>query len=394
MTRALAFWTLAATLFTFMAAAAAPSPLYVVYQAQWGFTGTTLTVVFGVYALALLAALVTVGAVSDHVGRRPVLLASLAVQLVALIVFVSADGVGWLLLARVLQGLATGAATGAITAGLVDVQPTRRPGLASLVTSAVPGLGLGLGALGSGLLVEHAPAPTTLVFVPLIAVTVLMTAGIALVPETSTRRPGALASLRPRLAVPVAGRATFFGTVPIFAATWGVAGLYLSLGPSLVAEVLHLRDHLVSGAVVCTLMIGAAVGSVLARGREPRSAMITGALGLALGLALTLVGLHSGSLGTLFLGSAVSGLGFGFSFLGAFATAAALAAPEHRAALFATIYTVNYLAFSLPAIAAGAAATSFGLAATADVYGVVVIVISLAAAAFLTRRQPAPVHCG
>ncbi|MCP3802350.1 MFS transporter [Allokutzneria sp. A3M-2-11 16] len=393
----MAFWTLATTLFTFMAAAAAPSPLYVVYQAQWGFTGTTLTVVFGVYALALLAALVTVGALSDHVGRRPVLLVSLAAQLLALIMFVTADGVGWLVAARVLQGLATGAATGAITAGLVDVQPAHRPGLAPLVTSAVPGLGLGLGALGSGLLVEYAPAPTTLVFVLLIAATAVMAALTALMPETSGRRPGALASLLPRLTVPGTGRRTFFAAVPIFAATWGVAGLYLSLGPSLVAEVLHLRNHLVSGAVVCALMIGAAVGSVLARGRDPRSAMVTGASGLAGGLAITLMGLHIDSLSALFLGTAVSGLGFGIAFLGAFATTTALAVPERRAALFATVYTVNYLAFSLPAIVAGAAATSFGLAVTADVYGLTVIVISLAAAVFLVlerRKAPATVHCG
>src|SRR3954451_17811700 len=73
MPRTAGFWLLGSTLLAFMAAASAPSPLYVVYQHRWGFSATTLTAVFAVYALALLLALLTVGGISDHVGRRPVL---------------------------------------------------------------------------------------------------------------------------------------------------------------------------------------------------------------------------------------------------------------------------------------------------------------------------------
>ncbi|MEU6753453.1 MFS transporter [Spirillospora sp. NPDC046719] len=388
--RAAAFWTLAATLLAFMAAAAAPSPLYVVYQAEWKFSATTLTVVFAVYALALLAALVTVGALSDHIGRRPVLAAALVAQVAAMLMFVSADGVGWLIAARILQGLATGTATGAISAGLVDLQPPHDQRLASLVNSATPGIGLGAGALGSGLLVQYAPAPTTLVYWLLAALCALAVAGILLMPETSARRPGALASLRPQISVPRGARGTFLLIVPSLIATWGVVGLYMSLGPSLAAGVLGVRSHLVGGLVVFALMAASATAVIATGARRPRPMMIGGSVVLAAGLALTLTALAAASTSLFFTATVISGLGFGAAFLGAFRIAASLAEPARRAALFATVYTLSYLAFSLPAIAAGFATTHIGLRDTADVYGGTVIVLALLAAAglLLTRSTP------
>jgi hypothetical protein len=198
--RTAAFWLVGAILLVFMFAAAAPSPLYVVYQARWGFSATTLTIVFAVYAVALLLALVTVGALSDHVGRRPILVAALLVEIAAMVVFVTVGNVEWLLVARAVQGLATGTAAGTVSAYLVDLSPDARTG--PLVSSSSPALGLAAGAVGSGVLVQYAPHPTTLVFLLLIALFVAAAAGVLLMPETVRRHEGALASLRPRAGVP------------------------------------------------------------------------------------------------------------------------------------------------------------------------------------------------
>ena len=122
---------------------------------------------FGVYALAVLAALLTVGSLSDHVGRRPVLLAALAVQAVAMVVFATAAGVPQLLVARVVQGLSTGAAVGAIGRG--HARPEQGPGARSPTRSA-PMAGTATGALGSGLLVQYLPRPTHLVYLVLLGV--------------------------------------------------------------------------------------------------------------------------------------------------------------------------------------------------------------------------------
>ncbi|MCI2417820.1 MFS transporter [Saccharopolyspora sp. K220] len=367
-----AFWTLAATLLAFMCAAAAPSPLYSVYQDEWQFSAITLTVVFAVYAIALLAALITVGALSDHIGRRPALLAALATQAVAMIAFITADGSGWLLVARILQGLATGLATGATSACLVDL----RPKLAPLINTAAPGIGLGAGALGSGLLVEYAPAPTTLVYVLLLVACAVSAVGVALMPETSPRHPGALTSLRPRIGVPGNARGRFLTVVPILVTTWSMTGFYMSLGPSLAIELLGITNHLVGGFVVCCLMGTAAIGSIVFRHRSPRAAIIAASPVLLVGLIGTLAALATASAPLFFVSTVITGFGFGGAFLGAFGSVSQLAEPNRRAALFATVYTVNYSAFSLPAVAAGVAVTQVGLSWTANAYAIIVAVVA------------------
>ncbi len=119
------FYLLASIVVFFLAASSAPTPLYAVYQGEWGFSPIVITVVFGVYALAVLAALLTVGSLSDHVGRRPVLIAAIVLQATAMLMFAAASGVSTLLAARVVQGLSTGAAMGAVGAGMLDLDRTK-----------------------------------------------------------------------------------------------------------------------------------------------------------------------------------------------------------------------------------------------------------------------------
>jgi MFS family permease len=203
-------------------AASAPSPLYPVYQQRYGFSATTLTAVFAVYALALVAALVLTGSLSDRVGRRPVLLGSLLVLAVAMLVFAVGDGVGWLMLARVLQGLGTGVATGTLSAMLLDLQPRR--GVGPTVSSVGPSFGLAAGVLGAGALVQYGPAPRQRVFWLLLAAFVLAALALPAVPETVPYTAGWLRDLRPRVGVPPAARTTFVAMAPIVVACWALAG--------------------------------------------------------------------------------------------------------------------------------------------------------------------------
>ena len=200
LSRPATFWLVSATLLAVMVAAGAPSPLYVVYQQRIGFSASTLTVIFAIYVLALLSALLTVGSLSDFIGRRPVLLGALALEVVSLAIFLPAHSVAMLLLARTVQGLATGAAVGALGAALVDTQPAGSQ-LGTVINSVAPALGLALGALGAGALVQYAPSPTSVVFVVLIALVAATALGIAFIPETTERQAGALSSLRPQVRV-------------------------------------------------------------------------------------------------------------------------------------------------------------------------------------------------
>ena len=376
---AVGFWVVAAALFTLMLAASAPSPLYVVYQARWGFSTPLLTVVFAVYVVALLAALLTVGRLSDYLGRRPLLLASMALEVVGMVAFLTAHGVGGLLVARMIQGLATGAATGTISATLVDLLPAGRARLGALINSAAPLTGLAAGALASGLIVQYAPAPTTVVFAALAIAFALLTVVMVGLPETIERRPGALAALRPRLGVPRAARAQFVITAPILLATWAMGGLYLSLGASLTAGVLGIHSHVVAGLVISVLAGAGALAGIWGSDRDPAQVMTVGSFLLIAGNVVTLLALLGTSTTGFFVGTAISGLGFGAGFLGAFRSLVFLAEPDERAGLFGAIYTVSYLGFSVLAVVAGLLAPELGLQQTAIGYGVTVILLTLAA---------------
>jgi MFS family permease len=277
-------------------------------------------------------------------------------------------------------------------AALLDLQHPERP-LGPLVNSASPGIGLSAGAVGAGLLVQYVPAPTDWVFGVLTAAFLLAALGILLsLPESSPRRPGALRSLRPRVHVPHSQRAAFVVVLPCLIATWAVGGLYASLGPSLVAGVFGIDDHLVGGLLILALNGTGLVGSLGMRSAQPARAMVTGALVFAAGIAATVVALVTVSTWLFFVAAVVSGFGFGAAFLGAMATVTRGVAPGERAGLLSAVFTASYLAFSLPAIAAGTAATYVGLRLTAEVYSATVIVLALAAVAGLLLRREPVVH--
>jgi MFS family permease len=384
--RSTSFWSIAVLLVLVLAASGVPSPLYRVYQERFGFSSGVLTTVFGVYAFALLVALLVVGALSDHIGRRPVLAGALVVQAGAMVLFLLADDVGWLMTARIVQGLATGAMTGALGAALLDFQRSDRP-LGALVNSASPGLGLSLGAVGAGLLVEFVGSPTDWVFGVLTGVFLLAAAGVLLLPESAPRTPGALASLRPRVHVPRTQRRAFLVVLPCLAATWALGGLYASLGPSLVAGVFGVDDHLVGSLLILALNGTGLVGSLVLRGAAPERAMILGALVFSVGVGGTVGALVAGSLAVFFVAAVVSGFGFGSAFLGAMATVTHGVAPGERAGLLSSAFVVSYLMFSVPAIVAGIAAGAVGLELTAEIYGVAVIALALCAASGLVLRH-------
>lgn len=388
--RTAAFWLLAATLALLLFASSAPSPLYVVYQQQWQFSSITLTSVFAVYALALLGSLVVAGSVSDHVGRRPTVLAALAVEMVGMLAFADAQGVAWLFAARTLQGAATGIAMGAISAALLDLQPAARPRLGALVGVAAPLVGLAAGALASGLLVEYGPDPTRLVFWLLLGGFALATLTTAAIPETVERDGPWLNALRPRVAVPRDVRGAFVASIPCVMATWALGGLILSLGPSLTARVLGDASHTAGGLPIFVMAGMSAVASVWLRDAHARTTARGGLLALIAGMALALVALADRSTGLFLAAAAVAGLGFGPAFAGAFRALSMLAPPDQRAGLVSSVLTVSYLSFSLPAVAAGVAVTRLGLHATADVYGGALIALA-AVALLLSHRLEEPV---
>ncbi|HEY2242581.1 MAG TPA: MFS transporter [Streptosporangiaceae bacterium] len=383
-----AFYLLASIIVAFLAGSSAPTPLYAVYAARWGFSPITTTIVFGVYALAVLTALLTVGRLSDHVGRRPVLLAALAVQAATMIVFVTADGVPQLLVARIIQGLSTGAAAGAIGAGMLDLNKTR----GTIANAVAPITGTASGALGSGLLVQYLPQPTHLVYLVLLGVFVLQAAGVLLMPETSAPAPGALASLRPQFSVPGPVRRPLMFAVPALVAMWAVAGLYGALGPALVKLVSGSGSIVLGGLSLFVLAGSGAAAVLLLQRQNARQLMLIGGGALLAGIGLTLLAVGTRSTAGFFAGTAIAGLGFGGAFQGAIRSVVPLAAPHQRAGVLSVVYVVSYLAMGLPAVIAGFLLVHEGnLVTTAVQFGVAVMVLAaLALAGALRPARPAP----
>jgi MFS family permease len=376
-------WFLAITLLSFLAASTAPTPLYHLYQEQLQFSAAVLTLIFGVYALSLLAALLTVGSLSDHLGRKPVIFVAVILNAVAMLLFIYADSVTWLISARVLQGFATGMATAVLSATLLDTDRQQGP----LINSVAPLIGMALGGLGCGLLAQFAPAPLHLTYWLLLALFVMQAVYVWRLPESVSRQPGAWASLRPTLHVPVQARSTLWRVLPLNTATWALGGFYASLAPSLVRTATGSTSNLIGGATVAALTLTGALLIYTLRNRAAARSLQLGASLLPIGLILILLGVHSASLALFFLGTLVAGCGFGAGFLGAVRSLVPLALPHERAGLMSAYYVLSYLAFCLPSLLAGNLTHTFGLVTTTDGYGAVLIILSLSALFALMRQR-------
>lgn len=366
-----------------LAGSSAPTPLYAVYQAAWGFSPITTTVVFGVYALAVLGALLTVGSLSDHIGRRPVLIVALVLQAATMLLFASADGVTELLIARIIQGLSTGAAATALGAGLLDLHRAR----GTIANAVAPMVGTATGAIGSGLLVQYLPEPTHLVYLVLFGIFTLQALGVIVMPETATRKPGALASLKPRFSVSPVVRQPLLLVAPALVAIWALVGFYASLGPALVRQVIGSESLLCGGLALFIMAASGSLAVLLLQSVTARLMMLLGVGSLLVGVGLTLLAISWTSAAVFFVGATLAGIGFGASFQGALRTVMPLVAPRERAGVLSIIYALSYLALGVPAVLAGAMVVhGSSVMATGREYSLAVIV--LAALALLGQALP------
>jgi hypothetical protein len=374
---------LAFVLLCFFAASSAPTPLYHLYQQAWGFSSALLTLIFAVYALSLLATLLVFGSLSDYLGRRPVIFLGLLLEIVSMLVFITATDVSGLILARVLQGVATGIATSALGAAMLDSDAQQGP----LLNSITPMFGMALGALGTSALVAYAPLPMALAYGLLLAAFVGQALYLLRVAETATPQPGVLKTLRPRLAVPAQARSTLLLVLPADIAAWALGGFFLSLAPSLLAAATGSTSVLNGGFAVAALTISGALSIHNLRLRAPRLALRVGCSFLAIGVSVILAAVNLGSLWLFFAGAVVAGVGFGASFLGALRLLLPLAHAHERGALMAAFLALSYLAFCVPALIAGASVKTMGLVTTTNVYGGVVVLLAVSALAGLLVQE-------
>jgi MFS family permease len=376
-------------------AAGALTPLLVDYREQWKFPAALLTLAFAVYAIGFLAAVLTLGSLSDHVGRRPVLVGALVIQLASNVVLLVAPDIGWVIAGRILQGVAAGAATSAFTAALVELAPPNRKRLGTILGSVCLTGGLAAGSLLAGLAIQLTTAANSIVFVVLVVVTILGIVSITLSPESVARTPGALRALIPRVAIPPATRRELAAAAPVIAATWMLAGLSGGLAPSMVRSVFHLNSGLLNGLIGFVAPAASAVAGLVVSRLDARRAMACGIYASILGAIGIISGAVAGSLATMIIGQAVAGVGFGACFTAALLLIFPLAPVHQRAAVIAVIYVIAYIAFGVPVVIAGQLADSLGIVSTVLWYSAVTVLlalVSLAAQLQLRRRARIPVE--
>lgn len=370
-------------------AAGALTPLLVAYKQQWGFPPEMINVAFAVYAIGFLAAALILGSLSDYIGRRPVLIGALIVQLASSVLFLVGTDVTWVIAGRIVQGIAGGAATSAFTATLVEFAPAGRKRIGTVLGSIGLTGGLALGSLLAGLAIQLTPAANTIVFVVLIVLTILGGVTVIASPETVTCSPGWRRSLTPRVSIPSSARKEFYAAAPVVAAVWMLAGLSGGLAPNMVRSIFYLDSPFLGGfAGFVAPAMAAGIGLVFAK-VPSRRAMLIGIYASIVGAAGIIGGVFAGSLTIMILGQAVAGIGFGASFTAALQLLIPLVTSHQRAGIVASIYVVSYLAFGLPIVSEGQLVEPLGEIPAVVCYTALTILLallSLVAQARLTRR--------
>ncbi len=347
-----------------------PTPLYPIYEQRFDFAALTVTIVYAVYGIGVLATLLLVGPLSDRVGRRPLLLPGLGFAAASSVVFILAQGLPALFIGRVLSGISAGLFTGTATAALLDLASDSDKQRATLLATVVNMGGLGLGPLLAGILAELAPDPLRLPYAVHLVLLVPAAAVILLMPEPHPAEPQPHARRAPpiNLHIPAEVRSTFIRAATAAFAAFATLGLFSAIAPVFLGELLGLPNHALSGAVVFTLFAASLGGQLSLPWFSAQGALQAGCGLMIAGLAAIAAGLAANSLLLLLLGAAVAGFGTGLSFRAGLSALNAQTPPEKRGEVNSAFFLVAYVALSVPIIGVGVANNAFGLRAAGLVF--------------------------
>jgi MFS family permease len=329
-----------------------PIPLYVLYEQQMGFGALGVTVVFAAYVIGTLSALVGLGDLSDHIGRRKVLALAVGLAALSTVAFLTASGVGMLVVARVISGLAAGFVTGTATAALAELQPRGDRQAAAVAASGNNMIGLGLGPLVAGIFAEYVALPTRSVFWAYLGVLALALAAVVVIPET-VHEPDRVIRLRSRLDVPAGLRTVMIGACLGVFAAFSILGFFSSLVPTFLRGTLGVQNLALVGAASFLIFITAAVVQAFSA-RLPAHRSISAGLPLLLvALAALEAALFVKALWLFLAGTIIGGIAIGLVFRGGLSELNRLAAPRQRAAVVSTFFAAAYLGLGLPVVLTG-----------------------------------------
>ena len=368
------------------------TPLYQLYRTDYHLDALGLTLVYAVYVVGNLAALLFLGRLSDQLGRRPIILAGLGLAVLSTILFLVASGTAFLFAGRIASGCAVGLGSGAATAWITESTAAEKRSLAASTMTAFNFAGLAVGPVVTGSLVQYAPWPLRLPFLVYLALIVAVAAVVLAARETLDRPQGQSIDLAPRLAVPRGKRVAFAAPAAAGFTAMAVVGYYASLGPTMLHETVRLTNQALSGLIVAELFSVAAIAILVTRRIEPRRVLLWGLAAMPIGLAALIAAQAWSSLTMLLLGTTVSGIASALSYRGGLGAINALAPADRRAEMASAYFICCFMGNALPIIGVGALSETMG-AATADrIFALALSLIALAAlaATLALRRDTAP----
>ncbi|MDD9206619.1 MFS transporter [Georgenia sp. 10Sc9-8] len=391
--RLAAFWLVACAFTATMAFATVPTPLYRIYQEAGNYGQVVAAVIFCTYAVGVLISLVLAGHLSDLYGRKPIMLAAVALSVVAAVVFLLSTALPVVLLGRLLCGLAIGLVTTTATAYLADLYQQARPArmlrVAEITSTAGNLGGLGIGAWISGVAAAWSSTPLRTPYLVFLAILLAMVPAVLMAPET-VRPPRPRPPYRVQLpGIPHDSRALFWAAAAAAGVAFSITALFASQAPNLVADVLHTEREDLSGILSLVLFSSAAVAQIfLARGAPARQVLL-GLTLLVAGIVATYSSVVFDQLAALFLGAVVAGMGAGVALKGAIAAALSVSEPERRGETLTSTFVVAYLGLTLPALGYSALAEAVGRTSALAVFAGYVTVGAVAIGVVLTRQGEA-----
>ncbi|MGO4804202.1 MFS transporter [Arthrobacter sp. 2MCAF15] len=375
-------------IFTLLVGANLATPLYPLLQAKLGITALDVTVAFSAYVLALVATLVLAGHWSDHIGRRAALVLAVLVGLAGGFVFATAGSLVALCAGRALQGVAVALATGASSAALRELLPSR-PEWASRFTLLASAGGVAAGPAIGGML-SLLPGPTStpyyvhsLVLAAVLVPLYLLKARPAISLHAGPQPLRVLAPRRPSVSSDARGAFWLASSVGFLSFT--VFGFCLSLAPGYFAQIVHADSRPLIGLLAGLTLGSSALSQLLAiRGRYAVPA------GLAvLGFSVLLIAGAAAwsSPWLLILASITAGVGQGVAFRTVFNDVAGKVEAARHAQIISTVYVITYLGSALPVIGLGLAAGAVGLQSAVAGFVTVCAAAALALAAITLRTS-------
>lgn len=349
----LGFWAASLSLIAVFAASATPIPLYAIYRAAEGLSYFDLSLTAVFYFASAITALLIFGRLSNYIGRRPVVLLSVVLGMLACVVFLNVSSVTPLIVGRILQGLSCGLASSAAAAFVTDNAPHKPAWLAPAVTSTGTMIGLTIGAITSGALFEYAPLRTVVPYLTIMACLAVCAVLVLLSRETSPRHAGVLASLRPRFSLPHASWKLFPVASCIFVATWALGGFFQAFGPSLATDQLGTSSALIAAIVFSSYMAPSALGGPLSSRLSPAGAQRIGTVAFAVCVGGLLASLIAGLVVPFLIASACAGVAQGAVLSGSIRGLLANAEPHERAGVFSVVFTTCYCGAAIPSLVAG-----------------------------------------